>query len=150
MCSKFSMTDWHRFICQKQSTKPNLTRIFVWKKSFFKSWISGKAIIFPNPPNILVVKKNLKLPCLYKNCFCESSSLRNANKAFFFKLFYKMHNVERSKDRVIKRWSEAESFTIFENHVYTSKKNLTFAINFEATPFLVGSFFWCFTSKSLQ
>ena len=27
----------------------------------------------------------------------------------------------------IKRWSEAESFTIFENHVYTSKKNLMFA-----------------------
>ena len=52
-----------------------------------------------------------------------------------------MHNVERSKDRVIKRWSEAESFTIFENHVYTSKKNLTFAIKFEATPFLAGSFF---------
>ena len=31
---------------------------------------------------------------------------------------------------MFKRWSEAESFTIFENHVYTSKKNLTFAINF--------------------
>ena len=42
---------------------------------------------------------------------------------------------------VIKRWSEAESFTIFENHVYRSKKNLMFAINFEATPFLVGNFF---------
>ena len=42
---------------------------------------------------------------------------------------------------IIKRWSEAESFTIFENYVYTSKKNLTFAINFEATPFLGGSFF---------
>ena len=41
----------------------------------------------------------------------------------------------------IKRWSEAESFTIFENHVYRSKKNLMFAINFEATPFLVGIFF---------
>ena len=41
----------------------------------------------------------------------------------------------------IKRWSVAESFTIFENHVYRSKKNLMFAINFEATPFLVGSFF---------
>ena len=27
---------------------------------------------------------------------------------------------------VIKRWSEAESFTIFENHVYTSKKNPIF------------------------
>jgi hypothetical protein len=31
---------------------------------------------------------------------------------------------------MFKRWSEAESFTIFENHVYTSKKILTFAINF--------------------
>ena len=30
--------------------------------------------------------------------------------------------------RFIKQWSEAESFTIFENHVYT-RKNLTFAIN---------------------
>ena len=37
---------------------------------------------------------------------------------------------------LIKRWSEAESFSIFENHVYTSKKNLMFARNFEATPFL--------------
>ena len=43
------------------------------------------------------------------------------------------------KEIVIKRWSEAESFTIFENHVKTSKKNLTFAINFVATPFLVES-----------
>ena len=42
---------------------------------------------------------------------------------------------------VIKRWSEAESFTIFENHVYTSKKNLTFARNFVTTPFLGGFFF---------
>ena len=33
----------------------------------------------------------------------------------------------------IKRWSEAESFTIFENHAYRSKKNLMFAQNFEAT-----------------
>ena len=41
----------------------------------------------------------------------------------------------------IKRWSEAESFTIFENHVYTSKKNLIFAMKFEATPFLGESFF---------
>ena len=36
---------------------------------------------------------------------------------------------------IIKRWSEAESFTIFENHVYTCKKNLMFAQKFEATPF---------------
>ena len=49
---------------------------------------------------------------------------------------------------VIKRWSEAESFTIFENHVYRSKRNLMFAMNFEATPFLVGSFWY--TSKSWQ
>ena len=42
---------------------------------------------------------------------------------------------------IIKRWSEAESFTIFENHVYTSKKNLTFARNFVTTPFLGGFFF---------
>ena len=42
-------------------------------------------------------------------------------------------------------------FTIIENYVYTSKKNLTFAINFVATPFLGGSFFLsCYTSKSLQ
>ena len=33
----------------------------------------------------------------------------------------------------IKRWSEAESFTIYENHAYRSKKNLMFAQNFEAT-----------------
>ena len=37
------------------------------------------------------------------------------------------------KKSIIKRWSEAESFTIFENHVYRSKKNLMFAQNFEAT-----------------
>ena len=42
---------------------------------------------------------------------------------------------------ITKRWSKGESFTIFENHVYTSKKNLMFAQKFEATPFLVGSFF---------
>ena len=40
---------------------------------------------------------------------------------------------------LIKRWSEAESFTIFENHVYITTKNLIFARNFEATPFLGGS-----------
>ena len=40
---------------------------------------------------------------------------------------------------VIKRWSEAESFTIFENHVYRSKKNLMFAQNFEATSIKVDS-----------
>ena len=28
---------------------------------------------------------------------------------------------------LIKRWSEAESFTIFENHVYTCKKIFAFA-----------------------
>ena len=28
---------------------------------------------------------------------------------------------------VIKRWSAAESFSIFENHVHMSKKNLMFA-----------------------
>ena len=36
---------------------------------------------------------------------------------------------------VIKRWSEAESFTIFENLVYSHYKNLTFAhflVNFLA------------------
>ena len=45
------------------------------------------------------------------------------------------------KTSFIKRWSKAESFTIFENHEYTSKKNLTFAINFVATPFLGESCF---------
>ena len=30
---------------------------------------------------------------------------------------------------------------VFENHVYTSKKNLTFARNFVTTPFLGGFFF---------
>ena len=40
-------------------------------------------------------------------------------------VMYGLHN--------IKRWSEAESFTIFENHVYGSKKNLMFAQKFEAT-----------------
>ena len=34
---------------------------------------------------------------------------------------------------IIKRWSEAESFTIFENYAYRSRKNLMFAQNFEAT-----------------
>ena len=29
--------------------------------------------------------------------------------------------------KLVKRWSEAESFTILENHVYMSKKNLMFA-----------------------
>ena len=42
---------------------------------------------------------------------------------------------------VIKRWSVAESFTIFENHVYRIKKNLMFAQKFVTTPFLVGSLF---------
>jgi hypothetical protein len=42
---------------------------------------------------------------------------------------------------IIKRWSEAESFNIFENHVYTSKKNLICARNFEATPFFGESCF---------
>ena len=31
---------------------------------------------------------------------------------------------------IIKRWSVAESFTFFENHVYSHQKNLIFAINF--------------------
>ena len=31
------------------------------------------------------------------------------------------------KNNIIKRWSEAESFTIFENHVYSHLKNLIFA-----------------------
>ena len=31
---------------------------------------------------------------------------------------------------LIKRWSEAESFTIFENHVYTCKKNSCVCSNF--------------------
>ena len=38
---------------------------------------------------------------------------------------------------IIKRWSVAESFTIFENHVYRIKKNLMFAQKFEATPKLI-------------
>ena len=46
------------------------------------------------------------------------------------------------KITIIKRWSVAESFTIFENHVYRIKKNLMFAGNFEATPFLGESFFF--------
>ena len=41
---------------------------------------------------------------------------------------------------VIKRWSEAESFTIFENHAYKSKKNLMFAQNFETPSIKVDSF----------
>ena len=51
---------------------------------------------------------------------------------------------------VIKRWSEAESFTIFENHVYTSKKNLTFAINFVATPFFEESGFFYATQAKVS
>ncbi len=42
---------------------------------------------------------------------------------------------------IIKRWSAAESFSIFENQVYSHQKNLTFAINFVATPFLGERFF---------
>ena len=42
---------------------------------------------------------------------------------------------------LIKRWTEAESFTMFENHVYSSKKNLMFAQKFDATPFLIERFF---------
>ena len=38
---------------------------------------------------------------------------------------------------IVKRWSVAESFTIFENHVYRVKKNLMFAQKFEATPKLI-------------
>ena len=45
-----------------------------------------------------------------------------------------------------------KSYTIFENHVYTSTKNLTFAINFVTTPFLGESLFFlmlhiCFEAK---
>ena len=45
-----------------------------------------------------------------------------------------------------------KSYTIFENHVYTIKKSLTFATNFVATPFLVESLFFlmlhiCFEAK---
>ena len=43
------------------------------------------------------------------------------------------------KEIAIKRWSKAETFTIIENREQTSKKNLTFAIYFVATPFLVES-----------
>ena len=39
---------------------------------------------------------------------------------------------EKKKKKVIKRWSQAESFSIFENHVYMSKKNLLFAQKFVA------------------
>ena len=43
-------------------------------------------------------------------------------------LFHKV--VDEFKHKVIiKRWSVAESFTIFENHVYSHYKNITFAIN---------------------
>ena len=34
------------------------------------------------------------------------------------------------KGQFIKRWSEAESFTILENHANSHYKNLTFARNF--------------------
>ena len=51
---------------------------------------------------------------------------------------------------IIKRWSVAESFTIFENHVYRIKKNLMFAQKFVTTPFLVESFFLCYTCKHLH
>ena len=57
-------------------------------------------------------------------------------------IFIHLHN-----DSFIKRGSKAKSFTIFENHVYTSKKDITFAINFvHLAPFLVESlFFLCYT-----
>ena len=52
-------------------------------------------------------------------------------------------------DKFIKRWSAAESFTIFENQVYCHQKNLTFAINFVATPFLGGSSFSDYTQAKV-
>ena len=56
-----------------------------------------------------------------------------------------------SKTLLVKRWSEAESFTIFENLVYMNKKNLMFAQKFVTTPFLVESYFFLYyTSKSLH
>ena len=39
-----------------------------------------------------------------------------------------------------------ESYTTFENHVYTSKTNLMIAINFVATPFLGG--FFCYATQA--
>jgi hypothetical protein len=48
--------------------------------------------------------------------------------------------------QIIKRWSAAESFSIFENQVYSHWKNLTFAINFVATPFF-GEFFFLMLHK---
>ena len=51
---------------------------------------------------------------------------------------------------IIKQWSEAESFTMFEKHVYSGKKNLMFAQKFDATPFLVESIFLYCTCKHLH
>jgi hypothetical protein len=75
---------------------------------------------------------------------------------------------------IIKRWSKAESFTIFENHVYPCKKSLMFAINLVNFCSIFGrvfsyatqvkvcnkfgkfllhfweGFFLCYTGKSLQ
>ena len=35
--------------------------------------------------------------------------------------------MNKEPNMIVKRWSEAESFTIFENHVYSHYKNLMFA-----------------------
>ena len=42
-----------------------------------------------------------------------------------------------------------ESFTIFENDAYRSKKNLMFAKNFEATSIKVDSFIFSYASTHL-
>ena len=42
----------------------------------------------------------------------------------------KNSHFKSAKIQIIKRWSEAESFTILENHAYSRYKNLTFARNF--------------------
>ena len=52
-----------------------------------------------------------------------------------------------TRSSIIKRWSEAESFTIFENHVYPSKKNLMFAINLVNFCSIFGSFFYAIQAK---
>ena len=45
-------------------------------------------------------------------------------------IYYQNIHADSLMFTIIKRWSEAESFTIFENHAYSHYKNVTFARNF--------------------
>ena len=95
----------------------------------------GKNVIFLSPKNLSAVNKTY----IYISNGQKYELL--VNDTFSKKTLPETPSFNMLTQYFIKRWSEAESFTIFENHVYTSKKNLTFARNFVTTPFLGGFFF---------